>query len=188
MKKQCSAPTDVGVKITRKQRRSLTRNAKFKEEASRILRIDFTEAIDPDTLYEGIIESFKRNTGEIHITLTKDGYSDTLFTGMPLDSAYGLMRDYAKEWVKGFTEEVEREIAHKTLSPEELAAEKEAKIAALKKAKEEESAKTLEYLHSLRAKITDHDQRQRWIGELDAMISELENAKTGTDGISEKCA
>ena len=107
---------------------------------------------------------------------------------MPLDSAYGLMRDYAKEWVKGFTEEVEREIAHKTLSPEELAAEKEAKIAALKKAKEEESAKTLEYLHSLRAKITDHDQRQRWIGELDAMISELENPKTGTDGISEKCA
>lgn len=188
MKKQSPAPTDASVKITRKQRRSLIRNAKFKEEASRILRIDFTGDVDPDILYEGIMESFKRNTGEIHITLTKDGHSDTLFTGMPLDSAYGLVRDYAKEWVKGFTEEVEREIAHKTLSPEELAAEKEAKIAALKKAKEEESAKTLEYLHSLRAKITDHDQRQRWIGELDAMISELENPKTGTDGISEKCA
>ena len=177
MKKQNPASANRGVKITRRERRSLKRNEQFKEDAARILRIDFTETIDPDTLYEGIMESFSRHTGEIHITLTKEASSNTHFASMPLDSAYGLMRDYAKEWAKGFMEAMDEQVAKETLSPEERTAARGEEIAALRKARDDENRQTLEYFRSLRAKVLDPQQRERWVKELDAMIYELENPK-----------
>lgn len=160
----------------RRQRRTLARDKKFQAEVARIVRLEFKDTVDSDVLYKkGIIESIRRNTGEIHVIVTRDGHEEPYFTGIPLNSIYDGLKESARVWAEGWNAALEQRIAEEAMTPEELAAHKDEKQAEATAAQEAQKAQAIERLLDLRAKIIDPEEIRRWVAELDADIARLKN-------------
>ncbi len=168
--------TEPQTGTNRRQRRTLAKNKKFQAEIARIVRLEFKDTVDPEVLYKkGILESIRRNTGEIHVVVTREGHEEPYFTGIPLNSIYDGLLQSARVWAEGWNAALDQRIAEETMTPEELAAHKEEKQVEATTAQEAQKAQTIERLRDLRSKITDPEESQRWVAELDADIARLEN-------------
>lgn len=162
--------------MNRQQRRTLARDKKFQADVARVVLLEFKDAVDPDVLYrDGILESIRRNTGEIHIVVTREGHDDPYFTAIPLNSIYDGLRESSRVWAEGWNAALDQRIAEVEMTPKEIAARKEEKLAEAKAAQEEQRAAALERLRDLRKQVTDPECLQRWIDDIDADIAKLEN-------------